>query len=204
MAQLAAWRRSISVILAVLLFAATAAAARAEDDPAHFIQHLGDKAVAIINDHSLSAEQSQAKFSTLFNDSFDVPGIGRYVLGHYWDHATPEQLAAYMTVFRQYIVSTYSRRFTKYSGQNFHVIDSHDDGDATLVTSEITGGDSGQPTHIDWLVRKTPDGDRIGDVVLDKVSMMTAQRAEFTSVIVHADGSVDGLIAALKQKIAQN
>jgi phospholipid transport system substrate-binding protein len=201
MAQLAAWRRSISAILVTLLFAAIATHARAEDDPAQFIQHLGDKAVVIINDHSLTPEQSQAKFSTLFSESFDVPGIGRFVLGHYWDHATPKQLDDYLAVFREYIVATYSRRFTKYSGQKFHVVESHADGDATLVSSEITDGADGQTNHIDWLVRKTADGYRIGDVVLDKVSMMTAQRAEFTSVIVHADGSIDGLIAALRQKV---
>ncbi|HVJ51925.1 MAG TPA: ABC transporter substrate-binding protein [Aliidongia sp.] len=165
-----------------------------------FIKALGDKAVVIINDHSLSGDESQAKFVSLFNDSFDVAGIGRYVLGHYWDHATPQQIDNYLAAFKEYIVATYSTRFTRYTGQSFRVIDSHDDSDNSMVSSEIAGGADGQPTHIDWVVHKTPDGYRIEDVVLDKVSMMQAQRAEFTSVIVHADGSIDGLIAALRQK----
>jgi phospholipid transport system substrate-binding protein len=201
MATFPAWRRIVLAALAILLLTVGGTKARAEDDPAVFIQHLGDEAVAIINDAALTSAQSQAKFGALFNESFDVTGIGRYVLGHYWDHATPQQLTDYMSVFRQYIVATYSRRFTKYSGQKFHVVGSKPQDGATLVSSEIVGGANGQPTHIDWLVRMTPDGERIGDVVLDNVSMMTAQRAEFTSVIVHADGSVDGLIAALRQKI---
>jgi len=202
MAVFAACRRLVLSMLAVLLLAPAAIEAGAAESPSGFIQDLGDKAVLIINDHALTNAESRTKFATLFEASFDVPGIAQYVLGHYWDHATDQEHDEYLGLFRRYIVGLYSGRFAAYSGEKFRVIDAHEDGDATMVASELTGGANGQATHIDWLVRNTPEGFRIGDVVLDQVSLEAAQRAEFTSIIVHGDGSIATLIAALRDKLS--
>ena len=202
MAVFAACRRlALSMLAALLLAPATIEAATA-DGPSGFIQDLGDKAVVIINDHALSNTESRAKFAALFDASFDVPGIGRYVLGHYWDSASDQERGEYLGLFRRYIVTLYSGRFAAYSGEKFHVRDAHEDGETTTVASDLEGGANGQATHIDWLVRNTPQGYRIGDVVLDQVSLEAAQRAEFTSIIVHGDGSIETLIAALRDKLS--
>jgi phospholipid transport system substrate-binding protein len=189
----------ISVLAA--LFWLVAPVARAADDPAGFIQNLGNSVITIINDRSLSDEQSQAKFGELFTLSFDVPGISRYTLGRYWESATPQQVTEYTRLFGKYIVAVYSGRFSHYTGEKFRVLSSRPDADGSVVSSEIAGGSTGQPVRIEWRVRKTPDGYRISDVVLAQMSMTTAQRSEFTSIVQRDNGNIDGLIMLLRQKV---
>ena len=201
MAVFAVCRRFALSILVVLVLVPAANEANAADNPSGFIQDLGDKAVVIINDHALTNTESRAKFASLFEASFDVDGIARYVLGHYWEYASEQERSEYLSLFRRYIVALYSGRFASYSGESFHVLETHEDGETTMVASEIAGGASGQVTHIDWLVRKTPDGYRIGDVVLDKVSLEAAQRAEVTAIITRGDGGISPLVTALRNKL---
>jgi phospholipid transport system substrate-binding protein len=194
--------------LGALLFAAfSAAPARAADDPAAFIQSLGDQAIQILQNKQMGQKEREAAFSKLFTEGFDVTEIGRFVLGRYWNVASPTQQQDYIKLFGTYVVAVYANRFSQYSGEKFTVSGSQTTAEGASVTSQIIRPNGGPPINIVWKVAKEGGGYKIHDVVAENLSMAITQRAEFSSVVEHGGGGsagIDALNNTLKQKIAAN
>ncbi|MCW2246838.1 phospholipid transport system substrate-binding protein [Azospirillum fermentarium] len=169
-----------------------------------FIQKLGDQTIATFADKSLSREQAVERFRALLHTGFDVPYIGRWVLGRYWNQASPAEQAEYQKLFERLIVDTYANRFVDYSGQTFKIAGTRPEaGDDTTVTTQIIRPD-GPPINADWRVRKAGSGYKIIDVAVEGVSMGLTQRQEFASVIQGGGGQVAALIQALRQKVGRS
>jgi len=191
------WNKLIATLFLCLTVALPA---RAQDSPTAFIQGLGDQAIQILRtQHDQS--QRKAAFSTLFTQGFDVPAIGKFVLGHYWREATPEQQQEYLRLFGLYVVAIYADRFSNYQGEEFKVIGGkpEDGGSATVASQIVRPG--GQPIHIDWRVAKEGTGYKIIDVKAENLSMSVTQREEFASIISQNGGQIQGLLTMLKQKV---
>ena len=140
-------------------------------------------------------------FRTLLYAGFDVPYIGRWVLGRYWNSANDAQRTEYQKLFEQLIVNTYAERFVEYSGETFKITGINPAGEAdSMVTTQIVRP-NGPPVNVSWRVRKSGADYKIIDVVVENVSMGVTQRQEFASVIEQNGGRVDGLIQALRQKV---
>jgi phospholipid transport system substrate-binding protein len=199
--------RSFRAVLAAGVMLAASAIAipegQAATDPAGFIQELGDQAIKIIADKSLNQGTRREQFGKLFTASFDVPAIGRFVLGRYWRTATPQQQTDYLKLFGAYVVSVYSERFANYSGEKFKVLGSRkEDDSASTVSSEIERPNGGPPIHIDWRVVKGAEGFKITDVIVENLSMAVTQRSEFASIIDRGGGNIDGLLDLLRKKVS--
>ncbi|WP_247887142.1 ABC transporter substrate-binding protein [Azospirillum sp. SYSU D00513] len=168
-----------------------------------FIERLGNQAIATFANKSTPKDQAQARFRELLNEGFDVPYIGRWVLGRYWNQATPQQQEEYLTLFERMVVDTYANRFVEYSGETFKVVNTRSAGEAdSMVTTQIVRP-SGPPINVDWRVRQRGDSYKIIDVMVEGVSMGVTQRQEFASVIEQNGGRIDGLIRALRQRTAR-
>ena len=89
--------------LAVLLCASNGLRADADKDPAlTFIQGLGDQAVTSLRDNlDMPFEVREAAFREVMVRGFDIPIVGRFVLGRHWRTATKEQRREYMAGLRR-------------------------------------------------------------------------------------------------------
>jgi len=173
----------------------------ADPDARAFIQKLGDETVATFANKGLSRAQAVEKFRSLLYAGFDVPYIGRWVLGRFWNQASPAEQAEYQKLFERLIVDTYANRFVDYSGQTFKISGTRPESETdTTVTTQILRPD-GPPINVDWRVRKTGGGHKIIDVAVEGVSMGLTQRQEFASVIQGGGGRVETLLQALRQKV---
>jgi len=94
-------------LLAGVLAPAIPAAAAA--DPAAMISNLGSQALEVLG-KGTSPSERVARFRELLREDFDVPGIGRFVLGRYWNTATEEQRAEFIKLFEEYISIAYATR----------------------------------------------------------------------------------------------
>ncbi|HEV2676657.1 MAG TPA: ABC transporter substrate-binding protein [Aliidongia sp.] len=192
---------------AALLIAVSATPARAADEPGAFIQGLGDQAIQILQNKQLGQKERQAAFNKLFTEGFDVPEIGKFVLGRYWNVASPTQQQEYLKLFGTYVVAVYANRFSQYSGEKFTVAGSQTTPDGASVASQIIRPNGGPPINIVWKISKQGAAYKIRDVVAENLSMAVTQRAEFSSVVERGGGGaagVDALNNTLKQKIAAN
>ena len=186
-----------ALILAVLCFAAPRPAAA--QGARAFINSLGQQAIAVMGPN-VSEAQRVARFRQLFHADFDVPGIGRFVLGRYWRIATPQEQREFLTLFQEYIVRAYSARLGAYSGEPFRVVAARPYGDKTVFIREILRS-NGAPVDIDWYLVDRGGRYKITDVYVGGISMKVTQRDEFASVIQRS-GGVSGLLAQLRQKLA--
>ena len=194
------WNKLISTM--ALSLALASSGAMAQSDPAGFITNLGNQAIKIIRNPE-SQPQRKAEFNKLFTEDFDVPAIGKFVLGHYWRDATPEQQQEYLRLFGQYVVTIYANQFSNYQGEEFKVLGSKsEEGGTATVTSQIVRPSGGAPIHIDWRVALEGSSYKIIDVKAENLSMSVTQREEFASVISQHGGNLQGLIDVLKQKVA--
>lgn len=198
-------RRSLLCATAavVMAFPLVVSAAQADETGARaFIQQLGNETVATFSDKSLSRPQAVEKFTVLLHKGFDVPYIGRWVLGRYWNQATPEEQSEYQKLFEGLIVETYANRFADYKGETFRILGSRPEGDEdTMVQTQIVRP-NGPPVMVEWRVRSRSGQYHIIDVAVEGVSMGITQRSEFASVI-QSSGGVAGLIQALKKRVGQ-
>ena len=201
--------RPQSIIMAVVLACLTWTPASAADTEQAelFITDLGDRTIEILEQPDLTVEEATSRFREVFSSNFDIPTIGRFVLGRYWRTATPTQRDEFLELFRELIVETYARRFTEYSGQSFRVLGSRDlsERDA-MVSTAIVAPDGGTIATIDWRVRQRDGRQRIIDVVVEQISMGVTQRSDFDAVIQRGGGNIDTLLDALRDQIslAQN
>ncbi|MBM3516965.1 MAG: ABC transporter substrate-binding protein [Alphaproteobacteria bacterium] len=191
-----------SVVVAVALLVASGAQAAPAADASAFVVELGEEAVRMLGDKSLTEEQRIANFRRLLNKGFDLRTIGRFVLGRHARQAAPEQLAEYERLFAEFIVKTYATRLGQYEGEQLRVLGAAEDGDSdVMVRSEILVPD-GPPVLVDWRVREHEGAQHIVDVAIEGVSMAITQRDEFAAVIQQR-GSLAGLNDALRAKIGE-
>jgi phospholipid transport system substrate-binding protein len=198
-------RRAMLLGLALAAFALGLAApvgrAHATADPGAFVQQLGNQAIETLTGGDVTAEERRSRFRTLLQANFDVPAIGKTVLGRYWKVATPEEQQEYLGLFENFLVKNYAKRFAEYSGQTFDVRGTRSEpGNNLTVQTVVKQPDSGDPARLDWLLRPDGDGFKILDLKIEGISMTETHRSEFASVIQSKGGKVAGLLEALKSK----
>ncbi|OWJ66376.1 hypothetical protein BWR60_15210 [Inquilinus limosus] len=169
------------------------------DGAAAFIDDMAKRAIGILQAGGASTAQGKAQFTQILNQGFDLPTIGRFVLGRYWNSATPDQKREYMDLFERMIVETYSRRFQNYQGETLVIKGTRAVGNDTLVATEIRQKD-GPPIQVDWRVRPAGGSYKVVDVIVARVSMSVTQRDEFASVIAQNGGNIEGLLQAMRQR----
>lgn len=166
-----------------------------------FIQSLADRVLAILQDTSLSAEDSTARMAVILREGLDIELVGRFAAGVHWRNAEPEQQQAYLELFEQMIIQTYARRFDEYSGETFSVSGSQPVGKQdALVVTQIESANS-PPVKVGWRVRDRGAGPKVIDVDVEGVSMAVTQRNEFAAVIERGGGKFDALIEALEKQV---
>ena len=169
-----------------------------------FIQDLGDQAISVIANKSLTQDQRSDHFRQMLRSSFDLPTIGRFVIGRSWNAATPDQQQEYMKLFESLVVKTYSDRFALYTGEGFRVTGVRPETEKdVVVTSEITHPDGSEPTTVDWRVRNKNGKLGIIDVVVEGVSLSVTQRQEYASIIQRDGGKLDGLLSLMRQQLEE-
>src|SRR5262245_37506812 len=132
----------------------------------------------------------------------DFEEATRLAVGRAWAQASPEQKKQLVTNFRQMLVRVYSNAIQPYEGQDIQVSPVRmkpGDTDATVHnTFKRAGG--GKPVGFDYSMRKTEQGWKIYDIVVEGVSLVLTYRSEFDAVVKQQ--GVDGLIKALASKNA--
>ena len=193
--------RLIALIFAFLLFPVVAFAQTEPERAAKFIENLGQRAVDVLRDQSITLEERESKLRGIVHESFDVDVIGRFVLAEFWKTSDAEERDEFLTLFSDYVLQTYSQRLGGYSGQTLRIDDSrsHRDKDAVVETTIIQDGTD--PTTVSWLVRNTDNGLRILDVIVEGKSLALAQKKEFASIL--AREKMPGLLQLLRLKTSK-
>jgi phospholipid transport system substrate-binding protein len=173
--------------------------AQEAQDPAKFIAAFAQNGIVEILAANISTAEKQQRFRAMFKRDFDIPAIGRFVLGRFARGLSPADQQAFDTLFEDVIVYTWSRRFSEYNGQTLKVTSTAPDGEGALVHSTVVGK-GGDSFAVDWRLRKRPDGFKVVDVIVGGVSMALTYRQEYSNIITQG-GGISALLTQLRQQV---
>ena len=152
------------------------------------------------NGPQLGAQGRYAKLAPAITESFDIPFMTRLAVGPDWNTLTPAQQGQVIQAFSRYVVAVWAERFHKWDGEQLKVTGEEASPAGTVILSQIVDS-SGQPTHINYLMRQSGSGWQIADVYLDgTISELATRRSEFGSIL--KTQGINGLIQALNNKAA--
>lgn len=177
--------------------------AAAGQAPAAFVENLAQQAIDAMADKSVSEQERLARFHTLFVSNFDLPEIGKFVLGRHWRAASSEQQQQFLALFEELNVLTWAKRFKEYKGEKLMVTNSLADGERGVVVESLINRPQGAPAiPVNWRLRQ-PDGTyKVVDITVEGVSMALTQRSDYTAAIQGNGGNLDGLLEMMRKKIA--
>jgi phospholipid transport system substrate-binding protein len=189
--------------VAAFLLAGAALAQQQDLGPDQLVQKITTEVLdAIKNDKDLAAG-NRDKAVKLAQEKVlpyvDFQHATRLAVGRSWREATPQQREQLVTQFRNMLVRTYSNAIQPYQGQTLKVLPLRgkpDPDDTTVRTEFVRSG--GQPLPIDFAMRKTDQGWKVYDIVVDGVSLVLTYRSEFDAIVKQK--GIDGLIQALEKK----
>lgn len=193
--------RSISYMLAVslIIIPMSLPAAASQQGAKDFIKTVSEKAINIIQNSNKKDDVKQKELTKLFEDSVDTAWIGKFAMGRYWTHTTDKQKEQYLELHRQFLINSYVPKFKEYNNQKIVLKKVTEEySKEYLVESEITQKDA-PAIKVNYKVREEAGKYKIYDVIAEGVSLITAQRSEFGSILSRK--GVDYLIKQLQAKV---
>ena len=179
------------------------AAGAQELKPDELVKKVTDEVLAAVKSDKQLAAGDKQKALKLAEEKvlphIDFQEATRLAVGKSWSQATPEQKQKLVDEFRRMLVRTYSSAIQAYEGQTMKVQPLRmkpDDTDVTVHNQYVRAG--GKPVQIDYQMRKTDNGWKIYDIVVEGVSLVLTYRSEFDAVVKQQ--GIDGLIKRLADK----
>jgi phospholipid transport system substrate-binding protein len=169
------------------------------DKPAKFIQGLANEAIAVLRDRQGSLDEREKRFRAVLKDNFAMAKIGRFAVGKFWRKMNTDQRQQYQQLFEKWILKTYSIRFGGYSDETVNVVKTIKAGQTDVLVRTKINSSSGRALKVDWRVRNFKGHFKIIDVLIEGVSMLVTQKAEFGAVL--RQRGIDGLIEILRSQV---
>lgn len=192
-----------SFILGLAMLAAGSVRAEVNVEKADaFVKEVTNNGIEEIINANVSQKVKDERFEKLFNSALDLDFIGQFVLGRYWRTATPEQRKAFIKVYRELNIKTWSARFDEFKGKSFVFTGSTPSTSKNQVFINSTVAmDAGEPAKVVWRVKQNGDSFKIVDIIIENVSLAITARNEYTAFIKNNGGNVDALIKDLQNKV---
>jgi phospholipid transport system substrate-binding protein len=188
--------RGAAALVAGAFSPVSVAANRPDSAPAEFVASLGNQAFGVIRG-GYSIEQKLGYFHLMLQQDFDIPGSAPFILGPYWRSASPAERAEFTRLLEDFIVATFGRRLADYGGQALQVTGVRNAGSQLVVTSDLLRAGAA-PVKMDWVLIQGAGVYRVGDIVVDGISMRVSLRSDIAALL-NRSGTIPGLLDAMRQ-----
>ena len=176
----------------------------AAEDAGQFIMRLADRALGALTNPELKNTVRAERFRTLLREGLDIPFIASRALGPYIRRATDADLKDLETLLEENIVRKYAIMFKGYSSKRIELVETKTGRRGTkLVTINVHPTDDSAPVSVRWVVHEVNGTNKIIDIIVEGVSMVTTQREEFVSVIRRGGGKIGALLDDLRARNAE-
>ena len=195
---------AVTLILIGAISLPIVAASAAPREPGAFIEDLGKRAIILLSDKKATLTEQRTGFRALLREGFATRAIGYFVIGKYRRGTSRETVNEFVKTFENYVIELYSSQFKNYSGETFkviRVIKTNRPSDSIVITNILRDGGK-KIFKIAFQIRQRPNKpSKIIDLKIEGVSMILAQREEFTGFISRNGGKLQALIDVLKTRI---
>lgn len=173
--------------------------------PDALIKNTAEEIITIVKQDPDIKAGNQKKILSLVDAKivpiFDFTRMTQLAVGKYWRQANPEQKQALVVEFRDMLVRTYTKAFSLYRDQTIEVLPLRmAAGDTEVTVNSRIKKVGGQPTSVNYQMKKSADGWKVFDVAIEGVSMVTSYRGTFYTQIEQPGNvtqGIDGLIKTL-------
>lgn len=194
-------KKVLCCLVCLFGFMQGALAAIDKDNAVAMVENLTKEGVEKIVNSSASIEEKNRIFKTLFTENLDLDFIGKYVLGRYWRIATPAEQKEFISLYKEFNVKTWSKRFDEFKGKSFVFKGTTPSNNANqiFVDTEVPMSE-GRPISVKWRVMDKKGDLKVIDIIIENVSLAQTARNEYTSFIAKSTKGVEGLLENLRLK----
>ena len=191
-------KNTLTIISFIIIFFSNIGGAYSIE-PNVFVQSTVNRAAKTLGGNLNKIERIQ-KLKDIAKETVDIKGIGFYSLGSYRKSLTDEQKNKYNIIFEQYFLKSFSSRLAEYSNPEIKVNSKKKiNENYTMVYSTLVATDKRPEVKIGWRVyTKDPKNPLIRDLIIEGLSLVRTQKAEFSSIIESNDGDINALFESLK------
>ena len=153
--------------------------ASAEDasasDPSQLVQNVAQTILKELDANRAAYRADPSKIETLVEKDllphFDTEYAARLVLGAHWRAATPEQRQRFISAFYRALINNYGNSIVNFTSDRLKVFPSKpgSDPERATVRTEVKR-DDGTTVPVSYSMRRSPDGWKAWDVVIDGIS----------------------------------
>ncbi len=148
-------------------------------------------------------DQEITTLKRILTNCYDFPSILSSTIGYRYDSFSANEKEQLLQAFKEYTAARYYSSFAKEKGTAFQILpnikNASTTGDKIIKTKVGDENDMGSATEINYLLRKTPQGWKIVDVLLNgHISQIAVQHGDFSSTL--AKNGSQGLIEILNKK----
>jgi phospholipid transport system substrate-binding protein len=191
-------------MLAVGAYAADTPAPDASSlTPQQLVENSAKKMLTELDANRAMYKADPAKLDALVGNvllpNFDTEYSARLVLGQSWRTATPEQRKRFVDAFYHSLLRNYGAALIDFTGDRFVVLPyKGDPGDTTATVRTEVKKSSGDKVPVNFSLRKTPEGWKAWDVVIEGISYVKSFRTDFASEIQQK--GLDDVITRLEKE----
>jgi phospholipid transport system substrate-binding protein len=163
------------------------AAAKA-DDPSKLVQTAAEGMLKELEANREAYRKDPAKLNALVEKyllpHFDTQYSARLVLGRHWRDASEDQRKRFVNAFYQSLLKNYGSALAEFTSDRMKFFPSQIDpkGEMATVRTEIKRS-NGTRIPVNYSLRKTPDGWKAWDVVIEGISYVKSFREDFGAEI---------------------
>jgi phospholipid transport system substrate-binding protein len=178
-----------SVLLAVLLAFPLAARPADNRDPQTIVEETTQKVLKIIDEQRPELAENPEKLHEIVRTDLlplmDIDYSARLILGRAGREISEDQLEDFAQAMSDVLINRYADGLLEYkSGEQVQVLpsNSQDSDKLTRVRTRIKL-DNGQYTPVDYAFRKTPDGWKAFDVMVEGISYVITFRNQIVPLV---------------------
>lgn len=188
----------VSIIIAFLIWLGVSHTFADEAGAKAFINDNSNRVLQLLNKSS----SPKKELSNLFLEVVDTTWMGQFVLGKHWNNLDTSQKEKFLKAYTNYLLSLYVPKYTSYNKNKFIIYSTNDLGKQVYIISmNITMPQSKSTVKVEYRVKDLGGYYKIRDIIAEDVSLISTQRADFSSFLSGND--IDALIADLNAKGAK-
>jgi phospholipid transport system substrate-binding protein len=196
-----------AMLAAMLAIGAHAADAPAPDastlTPQQLVENSAKRMLQELDANRAMYKADPAKLDALVGNvllpNFDTEYSARLVLGQTWRTATPEQRKRFVDAFYHSLLRNYGAALIDFTGDRFVVLPyKGDPGDTTATVRTEVKKSTGDKVPVNFSLRKTPEGWKAWDVVIEGISYVKSFRTDFAAEIQQK--GLDDVITRLEKE----
>jgi phospholipid transport system substrate-binding protein len=164
------------------------AAAAGGDDPGKVVQSAAEGMLKDLEVNRDSYRKDPAKLNALVEKyllpRFDTQYSARLVLGKHWRTASDDQKKRFVDAFYQSLLKNYGNALVEFTSDRMKILPAQVDakGETATVRTEIKRS-NGTRIPVNYQLRKTPEGWKAWDVVIEGISYVKSFREDFGAEI---------------------